>query len=99
MLPGEFAMPPDRTVSDIFIIWRVLAKQVCWQSVRAPVRIELALCGGFHFSPAVMSDSQCMLVIFRQNLAWWLFRDLFVIYVTVNTNIIRFYVTWCDVTR
>lgn len=77
MLLGEFATPPDRTVTDIFIIWRMLAKHVCWQSVTAPVRLELALCGGFLFSPAVMSDSQSMLVKFRENLAWWLWcRDL-----------------------
>lgn len=73
MLLGEFATPPDRTVSDISIIWRVLAKQLCWQSVTAPLRLQLTLCGGFHFSPAVMSDSQCMLLKFRKNLAWWLF--------------------------
>lgn len=50
LLLGEFATPPDRTVSDIFSIWRVLAKQLCWQSVTASVWLELALCGGFNFT-------------------------------------------------
>lgn len=77
MLLGEFAMPPDRTVSDIFIIWRVLAKHVFWQSVTASVRLGLTLCRGFHFSPAVMSDSQSKWFKFRENLDWWLWcRDL-----------------------
>lgn len=74
---GEFAMPPDRTVSDIFIIWRVQAKQVLWQSVTALVGLQLALCGGFNFRPAVMSDLESMEVKFRMNLTWWLWcRDL-----------------------
>lgn len=44
--------------------WRVLAKHVCWQSVTAPVWIELALCEGFLFNPEEMSESQFMQVKF-----------------------------------
>lgn len=51
--------------------WRVLAKHVCWQSVTAPLRLELALCGGFHFSAAAMSDVLSVLVRFKENSARW----------------------------
>lgn len=82
---GEFATPPDRTVSDVFIIWRVLAKHVCWQSVTASVRLGLALCGGFYSSPAVMSDSQSMLGKFRENLVWWLCAETFELFIHSNS--------------